>query len=90
MSNIISDKKTIQVTVSGVTGSGKNTVALVISQILDAMGFETEIELSHPQHHDWHNHQIDFFNEFADEKIEAVKGQSKILVKEIQVIRSYF
>lgn len=81
----MSDKKTIQITVSGTCGSGKTTVALLISEMLAAMGFEGDVELN-----EYPDEQKLRFNTHADEMIEAVKVQSKILVKEVQVIRSFY
>jgi uridine kinase len=81
----MSDKKTIQITVSGTCGSGKTTIALLISEMLAAMGFEGDLELN-----EYPDEQKARWKEHATEQIEAVKAQSKVLVKEIQAIRSFF
>jgi cytidylate kinase len=81
----MSNKKTIQVTVSGTAGTGKTTVALLISEMLAAMGFEGDVELN-----EYSEEQKLRFKEHGPEQIEAVKQQSKILVKEVQAIRSFF
>lgn len=81
-------KNKINITVSGITGSGKSTIAYLIKECLKNRGFDIDF-----------NGGIDFIDEnqfdksmelHLDNRVEVIKSKSELYLSEIQTHRPLF
>lgn len=78
-------KETVNITIAGVTGSGKSRLAFMIKELLSELGFEVDLVLNedHPTIKNFDN----VMSDELDKAIEVIMKKSKIVIEEKQLQR---